>query len=239
MEKRQKNNGKAIVIKEQEPKEIVARETNYALEVANKLQEIVQRGNAVVEISGHKYLKFEGWQTLGRFFGYTVGVEKTEKIAGGYMARAVVYDKEGKIVGSAEASCTREERNWKEKPDFQLRSMAQTGACAKALRNILGWVAVLANFSATPAEEVEVENGNGNKEKKLSRKEVLVIAFYQAAKKAGAKNKEEALKMASEVLDRLVTKISEISEEELEKIVEELKRRKKEKETEEMPIIEA
>ncbi len=39
-------------------------------------------------------------------------------------------------------------------PTFQLRSMAQTRACAKALRNVLGWVAVMAGYSATPAEEL-------------------------------------------------------------------------------------
>lgn len=39
-------------------------------------------------------------------------------------------------------------------PMFQLRSMAQTRACAKALNNCLRWVAVLANFAPTPAEEM-------------------------------------------------------------------------------------
>jgi hypothetical protein len=40
-------------------------------------------------------------------------------------------------------------------PMYQLRSMAQTRACAKALRNILAWVVVLAGFKTTPAEEME------------------------------------------------------------------------------------
>lgn len=39
-------------------------------------------------------------------------------------------------------------------PMFQLRSMAQTRACAKALRNVFAWVVVLAGYRPTPAEEL-------------------------------------------------------------------------------------
>ena len=39
-------------------------------------------------------------------------------------------------------------------PLFQLRSMAQTRAGAKALRNALAWVVVLAGYRPTPAEEL-------------------------------------------------------------------------------------
>ena len=40
-------------------------------------------------------------------------------------------------------------------PSFQLRSMAQTRACAKAFRNVLAWVVVLAGYKPTPAEEMQ------------------------------------------------------------------------------------
>ena len=40
-------------------------------------------------------------------------------------------------------------------PLFQLSSMAQTRANAKALRNVLSWVVVLAGYRPTPAEEME------------------------------------------------------------------------------------
>lgn len=39
-------------------------------------------------------------------------------------------------------------------PLFQLRSMAQTRACAKALRNVLSWIFVLAGFKPAVAEEM-------------------------------------------------------------------------------------
>lgn len=40
-------------------------------------------------------------------------------------------------------------------PLFQLASMAQTRANAKALRNVLAWVVVLAGYRPTPAEELD------------------------------------------------------------------------------------
>lgn len=43
-------------------------------------------------------------------------------------------------------------------PLYQLASMAQTRANAKALRNVLAWVAVLAGYRPTPAEELPVEH---------------------------------------------------------------------------------
>ena len=39
-------------------------------------------------------------------------------------------------------------------PLFQLRSMAQTRACSKALSNLFKWVVVLAGYKPTPAEEM-------------------------------------------------------------------------------------
>jgi len=46
-------------------------------------------------------------------------------------------------------------------PLFQLRSMAQTRAGAKALRNALAWVVVLAGYKPTPAEEMDGAEPSG------------------------------------------------------------------------------
>ena len=51
--------------------------------------------------------------------------------------------------------CTRDEEKWKDKLDFELRSMAQTRAISKALRLPLGFIVELAGFNPTPAEEME------------------------------------------------------------------------------------
>ena len=40
------------------------------------------------------------------------------------------------------------------KPLFQLKSMAQTRACSKVLRQVFAWIVVLAGYKPTPAEEM-------------------------------------------------------------------------------------
>lgn len=60
-------------------------------------------------------------------------------------------DKPGKNRPQKEKVLIGEERV----PLFQLSSMAQTRAAAKALRNVLSWVVVLAGYRPTPAEELD------------------------------------------------------------------------------------
>lgn len=57
----------------------------------------------------------------------------------------------------------------KPKPLFQLRSMAQTRAEAKALKGVFSWVVVLAGYKPTPAEELtgheDFDGGQGKQSK--------------------------------------------------------------------------
>lgn len=130
----------------------------FATKAANALMKVVKPK----KINGKDYMMFGGWQTLGRFFGSTVGVEWTKPILNekgavvGYEARAEVLQN-GQRISSAEASCLRTERNWTSKDEFSLKSMAQTRAAAKALRNAFGWVAELAGLESTPAEEMSYD----------------------------------------------------------------------------------
>lgn len=143
------------------------KEVEFASKCAKALTSIIDSKPKPVMINGEKYLEFEDWQTISRFFNTTVGTEKTERIVDeegkfkGYSAVAVVFNPQGVKIGCAEASCFRDEKNWAEKPEFQLKSMAQTRACAKSLRNIFAWVVVLAGFKTTPAEELNDKNYEG------------------------------------------------------------------------------
>jgi len=129
-----------------------------ALEAARELQKIVDSRKKKLILGGKQYLYFEDWQTLGRFDRTTAKVIDTKEIFQdnklfGFSAKAVAL-KDGIEISAAEAECCFDEPNWKNKPRFQLKSMAQTRACAKALRNCLAFVAVLANYEPTPAEEM-------------------------------------------------------------------------------------
>lgn len=188
------------------PPEAVLAEAHTA---AKALQSVIAQKPRKVMFNDEQYLEFEDWQTLGRFYGITVGLEAAPElvdIAGvkGFKATAVAMIRGGQAISRATAYCLNDEEKWRsknkyawayvkksgghsvedpgkdeliwepnpEKPDkkrpkkerihmgeeavplFQLASMAQTRACAKALRNVLSWVAVLAGYRPTPAEEL-------------------------------------------------------------------------------------
>lgn len=132
----------------------------FAMKAANALMKAVKQKPKPVMIRGEQYLEYGDWQTLARFFGATASVSWTKPLTDekgkniGYEARAEVLH-QGQVISSAEAMCTRDEANWKSRDEFMLRSMAQTRASAKALRNAYGWVAELAGMKSTPAEEMD------------------------------------------------------------------------------------
>jgi hypothetical protein len=146
----------------------VSRAPEIVLEEARKaakaLQDVIESKPKKVVLNGKTYLTFEDWQTVGRFYGVSVGVESTKYIefgdVKGFEARAfAVVTSTGVHISAAEGMCLNDETNWQSKPLFQLRSMAQTRACAKAFRNVLAFVPVLAGYEGTPAEEM-VERGS-------------------------------------------------------------------------------
>ena len=138
----------------QSPKEMI----EEGRQKARLLVQIVKQKKKPVIIRGEHFLEFEDWQTLAKFYGLTVktGDAVPVEVNGikGAKAKATV-NVLGVEIGGAEAYCLYDEKNWEDKPFFQLASMAQTRAGAKSLRNILAWVVVLAGFKPTPAEEME------------------------------------------------------------------------------------
>lgn len=142
-----------------------------ATKAAKALAQVIEAKPKKVVFNGKTYLQFEDWQTLGRFYGVTAVCMTTKYVefgdgdskVVGFEARAdALLVGSNQVISSAEAMCLNDEANWSRKPLFQLKSMAQTRACAKALRNVLAWVVVLAGYAPTPAEEMEQESsGSG------------------------------------------------------------------------------
>ena len=179
-----------------------------AQKAAKALGDVISRKKKPFILNGEQYLEFEDWQTVGRFYGVTAKIISTEYIdygeVNGFQARAVAIRSDGMEISAAEAMCLNDESNWKTKPLFQLRSMAQTRACAKALRNVLAWVVVLAGYKPTPAEEMQVVDSThrdvGQKpplqppqsksQKSQSKEEVISEAqrkrFYAIARTTGS-----------------------------------------------------
>ena len=158
--------------------EIVLKNARIA---AMALTTVISQKKKPIIMNGEQYLEFEDWQTCGQFYGYTVktGDAVMVEINGvkGAKAQADLIDiKTGMYLGGAEAYCMRDEEHWNTRPRyewqgqgenrkrvkvgdevvpwFQLASMAQTRAGAKAFRNRLSWVVALAGYKTTPAEEM-------------------------------------------------------------------------------------
>jgi hypothetical protein len=131
-----------------------------AAKAAQALRDVIERKPRKVVLNGKTYLQFEDWQILGRIYGVTAVGRSTSSVSFGKVqgfechAEALLVSSD-QVISRAEAMCLDDEPNWSGKPLYQLRSMAQTRACAKALRNVLAWVVVLAGYAPTPAEEMD------------------------------------------------------------------------------------
>lgn len=161
------------------------KQLEYATKAAASLMKRVNGKKKQVVINGKQYLEFGDWQTLGRFFGATVGTDWTQELRDtsgkiiGFEARAIVYQN-GQIISSAEARCMRSESTWAKREEFAINSMAQTRASAKALRNAFGWVAELAGYASTPAEEMTYDTSPVPRNAKATSTADDEMAYYDA-----------------------------------------------------------
>ena len=90
-----------------------------------------------------------------------------------------------------------------QKPLFQLRSMAQTRAEAKALKSVFGWVVVLAGYRPTPAEELtgheDFERGNSQQKPPVQQPQrASDVQKQQAAENSGEKEISGIIEKASQ-----------------------------------------
>jgi hypothetical protein len=165
---------------------VVRRPPALVLDEAHKaaiaLKDVLDKKPKKIVLNGEQYLEFEDWQTIGRFYGITAKITSTAQVrygdVTGFTAHAVALRADGFELSAADADCLTDEEKWRSRaryeyqngqrvragtepvPLFQLKSMAQTRACAKVLRNVLAWVVVLAGYRATPAEELEATDGD-------------------------------------------------------------------------------
>lgn len=132
-----------------------------AHKAAEALTKVISSKPRKVVFNGKQYLEYEDWILLGEFYGVAVKIASTHQVdfgpdGKGWEATAEVIDKRtGYVIGGAQGMCLDTEQNWRNKPTFQLRSMAQTRAGSKALSGRLRWIPVLAGYSGTPSEEME------------------------------------------------------------------------------------
>lgn len=186
-------------------------QVDKASEMAKVLQDVVNQADLAKSFGGKKkHLEFEAWQTIGRFFNCTPVTEWTKPIMEGdkiigWESRVKVVDGHGRTIAAAENMCMRDEPNWKDKPNYALRSMSQTRAGGKALRSVFAFVAVLAGYSATPSEEMMDSFKSDKKQQRSGGNGEMTTKQWGAIKKAGASAKlseKETIKLIEYIAAR-------------------------------------
>ena len=171
------------------PREVVV----GAVEQATLLKDIVEKQAMFELIDNKEYLLVEGWQTIGAFNNvnaiteYVKPIERQGEIIG-YEAKVNLI-KKGEIVGGAILTCGLDEFPCRgkegEAKHKAARSAAQTWAESKAYRMKYGYIAKLAGYEPTPAEEMHTEIET-TKTKPLKTKEhwcsIHNTAFFKTPK---------------------------------------------------------
>jgi len=132
---------------------------------AKALMGILQYGKHYIEKNGNKYLKVEAWQTFLAFDNVRAETQWVKPIRDddgtivAYQAEVALLDKRnGRPRGKAIMSCGLDENVCQGKAGYAktiaAESMAQTRAESKACRQNYAFVAVLAGYKPTPAEEM-------------------------------------------------------------------------------------
>lgn len=128
-----------------------------ASNIATELAKIIDSRQLFTNIGGKKYVRVEGWSTLGAM----LGVLPREDIVvahedGTYEATvSLIRVNDGAVIGRGSAICGMDEKTWAGRPNYARRSMAITRATGKAYRLGFSWIMTLAGYEATPAEEMD------------------------------------------------------------------------------------
>ena len=177
--------GQGLSLLSDDPEQLVKR----AAKIANALKPIIDGKKLYSNIGGKKYVRAEGWTTLGAMLGVFPYVARVDRIASedgeiAFNARVELRTVNGQVISAAEAMCSSTEKNWKGRDTFAIESMAQTRATGKVLRLPMAWIMTLAGYEATPAEEMTT---NGEEQAPsppsenglVDKKDLQAIAIYE------------------------------------------------------------
>ena len=129
-----------------------------ATEMANALADVIEQQKLYTLISGKKYVRVEGWQTLGVMLGILPREKEVVENDGEFTAQVdLIRAGDGRVVGGASSICGTSEKMWAGRERYARRSMAVTRATGKAFRLAFSWIMTLAGYEPTPAEEMPFE----------------------------------------------------------------------------------
>lgn len=169
-----------------------------AKRVATGLAQTIKDGGMVDCIDGKEFVKVEGWRTLGSILGVVPRETAMVQIDQGWQATVEAVTLDGRVVGRATSSCTKEEKKRANAPTFELQGMAATRATSRALRGPLGFVMQIAGFQATSAEEMSEVRADADPEAQwdVLPPDAPFAAAIHSAKWINAKGKDKILAIA-------------------------------------------
>lgn len=130
-------------------------------QLAVNLKSHIEKQQLFTIIQGKKYVHVDGWQYGGSLLGLHAVIREVQKVSldpaiHKYLAVAEIRQlATGNVVSVGMALCSKEEPKKRTFDEYSVMSMAQTRAIGKAYRNLIGWIMKMANYEATPAEEMD------------------------------------------------------------------------------------
>lgn len=127
-----------------------------ASSIAGALKAIIAKQKLFTMIRGRKFVRVEGWTTLGAMLGVLPREVSAIRLDdGSYEAMVeLVRASDGAVIGRGSAICGMDEE-WATRKEYARRSMAITRATGKAYRLAFSWIMTLAGYEPTPAEEMD------------------------------------------------------------------------------------
>lgn len=188
-----------------DPKEMIHRAAGLADALAAIINTQVDeegKPKLFVKIQGRKYVKADGWTTLGAMLGVVPVEESCQRLPTdsgfkGFEAKVkLIRIVDGAQVGGASAECTLNEKNWSGKDSFSLRSMAITRATGKAFRLSFAWIMQLAGFEPVPADELWAEEGSTEDQEEVLKKKLADLE-EKKAERAAKKDENKLAKVSA------------------------------------------
>jgi hypothetical protein len=192
-----------------DPSEVIGKATA----VADALTAVIQAKGLYTQIQGKSHVRVEGWTLLGSMLGVTAICTHTEPVDGGYLATVEARACDGRVLGRADALCTKHEKRgpWKSADDYARLSMAQTRATSKALKGPLGFVVSLAGYQTTPAEEMTFAAPDAQTPEPQAKPSDAISETEARALLAAAKESGVPTKLVSEWLQQHGARVSTLT----------------------------
>jgi hypothetical protein len=132
-----------------------------ASRIATALARVINDRRLFTDIRGKKYVRVEGWSTLGALLGILPREVSAVPLDDGSYEAVVelVRASDGVVIGRGSAICGMDEPTWAGRDAYARRSMAITRATGKAFRLGFSWIMTLAGYEPTPWEEMPADQG--------------------------------------------------------------------------------